>query len=226
MYATIQIPPESQPRFDNAQEWHESLGDIPLRRIIFNPLPGTATEADLVALVEGDSKRLCELVDGTLVEKSVGMDESFIAAAIIQVLRTFVKAHKLGVISGEAGMARMVSSNRIRMPDVGFFSTRQLEQVPTPRPKVWKISPELAVEVISDGNMEAEMLQKRIEYFASGTKVVWSVDPVSRTVAVYTSPDKPDRKVGETETLDGSDVLPGFSAIVREFFEDLDISTS
>jgi Uma2 family endonuclease len=211
----------SLPRFDNAQEWHDSLGDVPLHRIIFNPLPGTATEADLIAFVDGDSKRFCELIDGTLVEKPLGMDESLIAAAIIHMLRSFVKPRKLGVISGEAGMTRMTSSNRIRMPDVGFFSTRQLEQIPTPRPKVWKVSPELAVEVLSDGNTEAEMKQKRTEYFASGTRLVWVVDPVRRTVAVYTSPDPHDHLFSENEMLDGGDVLPGFSAAVKEFFEDI-----
>jgi hypothetical protein len=64
------------PHFDNAAEWLQSLGNVPLERILFNPLPGTATEADLLALVERD-KRLCELIDGTLVEKPVGYWEVY-----------------------------------------------------------------------------------------------------------------------------------------------------
>ena len=51
-------------RFANAAEWLHSLGDVPLERIIVDPPPGTAAEADLLRLVEGD-KRLCELIDGT-----------------------------------------------------------------------------------------------------------------------------------------------------------------
>jgi hypothetical protein len=51
------------------------LGDIPPERIIFDPLPGTATEADLLRKVEAEDQ-LCELVDGVLVEKPTGMYES------------------------------------------------------------------------------------------------------------------------------------------------------
>ena len=66
-------PPRFHPprHFDNAAEWLHSLGDVPPERILFDPRPGTATEADLLLLVERD-KRLCELIDGTLVEKPVG----------------------------------------------------------------------------------------------------------------------------------------------------------
>ena len=46
-------------------EWLHSLGDVPLERIIFDPPPGTATEEDLLRLVERD-KRLCELIDRVL----------------------------------------------------------------------------------------------------------------------------------------------------------------
>jgi hypothetical protein len=63
------------PKFDNGEEWHHGLGDVPLSRIIFDPWPGTATEEDLLLMVERD-KRLCELIDGTLVEKPPGLDDT------------------------------------------------------------------------------------------------------------------------------------------------------
>ena len=55
-----------------------ATGLVLLSRIRFDPWPGTATEADLLRFVERD-KRLCELIDGTLVEKPVGWEESAIA---------------------------------------------------------------------------------------------------------------------------------------------------
>lgn len=48
------------------------LGDIPLHRIRMNPLLGKATEKDLIKLLNGPNKVLCELVDGTLMEKVRG----------------------------------------------------------------------------------------------------------------------------------------------------------
>src|SRR5882672_3134055 len=82
-------------KFANAAEWLHSLGDIPLERIIVDPPPGMATEADLLRLVERD-KRLCELIDGTLVEKPVGFWEGQIAAQLIIILGNFVNTHRLG----------------------------------------------------------------------------------------------------------------------------------
>jgi Uma2 family endonuclease len=224
MPSTEQLdPPRTAmaPKYDNAQQWHDDLGDVPLSRIVFDPWPGTATEEDLLQLVERD-KRLCELIDGTLVDKPVGMEESFIAAIIIRILGNFVSDRKLGSISGEAGTLRLVSSNRIRIPDVAFFTRERLAARPIPRPKVPRMAPDLAVEVLSEDNTAVEMSQKLREYFGSGTRLAWIVDPPTRSVAVYTSPERIDRTLAAADTIDGGDVLPGFSCAVADFFADLD----
>lgn len=54
------------------------LGDIPASRVLIDPPLGTATEKDVIAVHARDG-RLCELVDGTLVEKTMGFDESRVA---------------------------------------------------------------------------------------------------------------------------------------------------
>src|SRR5580698_1867194 len=89
--------PHSPRIFANAAEWHHALGDVPLERIIIDPPPGTATEADLLRLVERD-KRLCELIDGTLVEKPMGFWEGQIAAQLIIILGNFVNPRRLGLV--------------------------------------------------------------------------------------------------------------------------------
>src|SRR3954467_10993018 len=103
--------------FENAAEWLPALGDVPPARIVFDPWPGTATEADLLRLVERD-KRLCELIDGTLVEKPVGYWESRIAMNLAFVLGPYVMSHGLGGITGADGTLRMPWSGRIRLPDL------------------------------------------------------------------------------------------------------------
>jgi len=47
------------------------------------------------------------------------------------------------------------------------------------------------------------------------------VDPDSRTVAVYTAPEQ-FSVLEESATLDGGEVLPGFSLPLRELFAELD----
>jgi Uma2 family endonuclease len=83
------------------------------------------------------------------------------------------------------------------------------------------VSPDLAVEVLSEGNTAAEMDRKRREYFTSGTRLVWEVDPNTRTVAVYTSPEGP-LVLDADQTLDGGAVLPGFTLRLATLFAELD----
>ena len=59
------------------------------------------------------------------------------------------------------------------------------------------------------------------EYFASGCRLVWLIDPRARTVAVYTSAAKPV-VLTEKQTLIGGDVLTGFRLQLRKLFGFLD----
>src|SRR5262245_66598546 len=84
----------------------EALGNVPADRILMHPAPGTATEEDVIAAAEGPEKRLCELIDGVLVEKAVGIRESLLAAAIMDLLRDFVIPRNLGIVT-EIGKRRV-----------------------------------------------------------------------------------------------------------------------
>lgn len=207
------VPPR---RFDNAAEWLAALGGVPLERIIFDPWPGTATEADLLQFIERD-KRLCELVDGTLVEKPVGFWEGIIAAALARHLGNFVTPKGLGAVSGADSTMRM-KSGRVRLPDVGFTVTDRLPKTLEPIPS---LSPDLAVEVLSETNTKQEIAQKLREYFHSGTRLAWIVDPATRSVAIYQTPADPVQVVDERGTLDGKDVVPGFSLAVADLFDNV-----
>jgi Uma2 family endonuclease len=205
------------PKFDNGEEFLHGLGDVPLSRVVFDPWPGTATEQDLLEFVERD-KRLVELVDGTLVEKPVGYYESLIAALLIRALLDFVLPRKLGAVSGEAGMMRLLSG-RVRLPDVAYISFSRFPGGRIPREPIPNIAPDLAVEVLSDSNTKAEIDQKLREYFQSGTRLAWIIDPPSQTVAVHRSPGRPERILKVGESLDGLDVLPGFTMPLAELFQ-------
>ena len=49
---------------------------------------------------------------------------------------------------------------------------------------------DLVVERLSESNTAAEMHRQRREYVAAGVRLAWFVDPLSRTVAVYTTVDQ------------------------------------
>jgi Uma2 family endonuclease len=208
------VPPR---RFDNAAEWLRALGDVPPERIIFDPWPGTATEADLLRLVERD-KRLCELIDGTLVEKPVGFWHSLIGMNLMARLGAYVDAQRLGIVAGANATLRMPSCGRVRLPD-GIFISR--ERQPNLLEPISSVAPDLAVEVLSDTNTDAEMHQKRREYFESGTRLAWFVEQEARTVAVYHSPGEPTRVLQESDSLDGEQVVPGFTMPVADLFRNV-----
>jgi Uma2 family endonuclease len=206
----------STPHFDTLDELMDHIGDIPPRRIRMNPPPGTATEDDVIR-AEGRFNRLCELVDGTLVEKPVGYYESHLALVLVELLGPFVREHGLGILVGESGMMR-VAPKQVRMPDVAFYSWKQFPGRVLPRGSILDHVPDLAVEVLSPTNTKKEMARKRKEYFLGGCKLVWEIDPIKRTVRVYTAPDE-SKLVREKGTLDGGTVLPGFKLRVAELFE-------
>ena len=81
--------------------------------------------------------------------------------------------------------------------------------------------PDLAIEVLSGSNTKAEMERKRAECFDAGVRLVWEVDPTTRIVSVYT-PDGSVVRLDSSQTLDGGDVLPGFSLVLSELFAELD----
>jgi Uma2 family endonuclease len=202
----------------NLAELLQRLGGVPLDRIRLRPPPGTATVDDVLE-IEAHEDRLCELVDGVLVEKPMGYVESRIAILLSTALQTFVDAHDLGVVTGESGMFRF-PENLVRMPDVAFASWDQFPGRELPDEGAPELVPELAVEVLSKSNTRAEMARKLQEYFRVGARLVWFVDPPTRSVAVYTSPAK-FKVLTAADTLDGGKVLPGFKLPVENLFKNL-----
>ncbi len=207
----------TEPAFDTFSELWQALGKVPLERIRMQPPPGAATEEDVIRICESRFGRLCELIDGTLVEKTMGFYESRVAGLIFRYLDEFAEEHDLGILTGEAGMLR-VDPRQVRLPDVAFFSWKHFPGHILPAGQILNQVPDLAVEVLSPSNTRAEMERKRREYFLGGCRLVWEIDPVKKTARVYTAPDE-SKLVREKGKLNGGDVLPGFELSLAHLFE-------
>ena len=79
------------------------------------------------------------------------------------------------------------------------------------------MTPRFAIDILSPGNTDAEMLRKRKEFFLAGTQLFWIVDPDKRTVQVYTAPED-FTTLTEADTLTGGDVLPGLTLKLADLF--------
>jgi Uma2 family endonuclease len=162
-----------------------------------------------------------ELVDGVLVPMSpTAGSHGSIGMRLAILLGPFVLEHGLGeLFDSSTGFLLRRNPDLVRSPDVAFVQASRLAGG-VPLRGYLPLAPDLAVEIISPSNTAAEMTRKLADYFGHGTRAVWLVDPNEREVTVYPAGAIP-RLLGEGDTLDGGDVLPGFSTPVAALFAGL-----
>jgi Uma2 family endonuclease len=199
------------------QDVIDRLGGIPAFRIGTDPPPGLATEADVLRHRDSEDKRIYELVNGTLVEKPMGSPESLMGGFIHAKMLLHSLEHDLGRVLPGDGFLRVVAGN-VRSPDVSFFSWKTLGDDEFPADAVCPFAPDLAVEVLSPSNTELEMAVKRTELFASGTRMMWIIDPAGQSASIYTSPSR-FQIISGTDYLDAQRIMPGFRIALHEIFE-------
>jgi Uma2 family endonuclease len=212
-------PPQAPaaPKIDTVADLLHQLGDIPASRVLWDPIPGTATEADVVRHVDGPERRLVELIDGTLVEKPMGFYEARVGTILAYFIEGYIDEHDVGITLGADAMLRILP-RQVRLPDVTFLSWTKMPNRELPAEPVAPLIPDLAVEVLSESNTRREMERKRKDYFAAGVRRVWQIDPDSQTAEVFTAPEQftPIPADGE---LDGEDILPGFRLSLKRLFD-------
>ncbi len=204
------------PRPVTLVELADRFGDIPATRICLSPPPGQATEEDLIYFDEHED-RLFELVDGTLIEKTMGNKESRIAGMIFGALYVYLRANPIGVAMPGDGQLK-IRSDAIRVPDVSYLTNERSRQSGfAKRQKIAAVAPNLAVEVISQSNSRKEMDEKLKDYFSTGSEEVWYVYPKTRELHQFTGPQAP--RVWQGEATITTPLLPGFEMKLAEIFE-------
>src|SRR5437660_9453612 len=98
--------PAISPSIKTLADLLERLGGVPLDRIRFRPFPGTATVQDVIAIQQQEGK-LCELVEGVLLEKTVGYNESSLDVILAGLLNAFVMLRNLGLVAGLVGAVEL-----------------------------------------------------------------------------------------------------------------------
>ena len=169
-------------------------------------------------LLEMGSDARYELIEGVLKEVSPSSSRSsIIALEIASVILVYVKALRLGYVSGaDGGYTLSDNPTTVVAPDVGFYR-RDRYSGGVPARGFYPMPPELAVEVISPNDRPADMAQKQGLYARAGVPLVWWVDPEQRTVTVH-RPGQEPTVIDESGKLDGGDVLPGFELDVKTIF--------
>ena len=173
------------------------------------------TAEDIFKLSATD--RRYELVKGELYEMPpAGARHGDVASETGARLRVHVRTNQLGrVFAAEAGFILHRDPDTVRAPDASFVAA---ERLPPELPAGFLLlAPDLAVEVVSPGDTDREVQEKVEDWLAAGTRLVWAVYPATHPVAVYSSLETV-QVLSQEDTLEGSEVVPGFACRVGDLF--------
>lgn len=175
----------------------------------------------IAELPENADKRL-ELIEGAIYDvTSFSQLNTVLTMLIAHLLMTFVYERKLGLVSGPDGGYK-ISEHSAFQPDVGFFSKGRITTLATKGE--FPFAPDLAIEVISPGERPNEIQKKVNGYLKAGTRLIWQFFPEDRFVEVIRPAQNGalSQTVELDGTLDGGDVLPGFTLPLKDLFAQLD----
>ncbi len=159
-----------------------------------------------------------ELIKGELLTKELfSPAHGILCADIGAALGTFVEADGLGFVFGTGtGFTVEHDPDTVLGIDVSLVSHGRLREVES-LDDFLPDAPDLAVEVLSPGDTADETAERINLYFGAGAWAVWVFDSKKRSVAAHTSPTTV-RVLGEHDTLDGGEVLPGFTLDLAKLF--------
>jgi Uma2 family endonuclease len=179
------------------------------------------TEAELQALPENGFNH--ELVDGEIVVSP--KNDSFhgdICTRLSAALLAFAETQHLGAVLDSSTGFRMNNLN-VRAPDISFISRARLKAQGFRRStrRFFPGAPDLAVEVLSPNNTRPEIDERLQDFFSSGARLAWIIDPDAQRVEICRS--LADRRyVSGADFLEGEDLLPGFRYAIADLFKDWD----
>lgn len=174
-----------------------------------------ATIEDLYGIEEK-----AEIVNGEIViMPATGAGPGYAGDEIYASLREYARRTKSG---------RAISDNkafRVDLPNRESFSPDAAYHYgPFPKMKFYDGAPAFAAEVRSLGDYgpkgERAMAEKRADYFAAGTKVVWDVDLLSEDVVRVYRADQPQVPTiyRRGDLAEAEPAVPGWTMLVNDLF--------
>ena len=185
----------------------------------------TAAKSEVKLLTADDLLRLHsegvrgELIRGALHKTAAnGIEHGEIAMNLGGMMRNVVRPNRLGrVVGSDAGIRLERNPDTVREPDIAFISAEKLPLDTRVRGYA-EVVPDLVVEIISPNDRPVAVYDKAQMWLRFGVRLVLLIDPDVRTVTVMPQ-DGPAQTLTDADTLDGGDVLPGFSCAVSDILD-------
>lgn len=190
---------------------------IALQQELPQPEPQQLVTAEEFAALPGGDERY-ELVNGVIVEMPRPKPRHGLTAGrLSRKLALFLDQQPLGEIFIESGFLVGREPDIIRGPDLAFVSAHR---VPSGQDldSYFEGAPDIAIEIVSPNDATVDTRQRIDEYLAAGARLIWIIFPMFKTIEVHHL-DLTATTLRTTDTLDGGDVLPGFSVPVSALFE-------
>lgn len=164
-----------------------------------------------------------ELINGRIVPlTATGRRPNRIASRIFRSLDDYAQARGIGeAYTDNMGFAvpMLPSGREVFNPDASYYDG----PFPTNEMRFIVGAPAFAVEVRSENDYgdaaEAEMAAKHADYFATGTSVVWDVDPVADTITCYRAMTPAQPIIYRPgDSAEAEPAVPGWRIDVTEVF--------
>lgn len=165
-------------------------------------------------LARPQEKPYAEYLFGRVVEKAMPKrSHSLLQSNLAHLLWTWVEGGAGGEVLTEPRCILSTSAERhVQLPDVAWFSVR----APVDESDNVVAPPDLAVEILSPDDPFGRVQQKIRVYLRAGVRVVWIVDPATRTVSVCRRSEEPTlAAVGDV--LEDA-LLPGLRLSLEDLF--------
>ncbi|MBC6936619.1 MAG: Uma2 family endonuclease [Chloroflexi bacterium] len=169
---------------------------------------------DFIARPENRDRHF-ELIDGAIVEKAMPTEEhSLITGLFIYFLSVYARERGLGLPGPESRFRVPGNLRNTRQPDASMIID---PDVPITIKGAAPRAPDVIVEVRSPDENYDDLREKARWYVSNGVRLVWLVFPRPKIVEVY-RPDTPSEILTVEDTIEGYDVLPGFTLPVANLF--------
>ncbi len=186
--------------------------------------PGTLMTAEEFIRLPREDGWHYELAEGRLVRMPLaGYNHDVVVSRLAARLLPFVEEHNLGECTlSQAGylLSHRGEPDTVRSPDLAFVSSVRTPRPNTPESIAFpRLAPDLVVEVVSPSQYRPEMFERAKMWLSSGVQLVWIIWPQSKQVEVWQpTGETPTAILGVNDTLDGLNVIPGFTCSVARLF--------
>ncbi len=146
----------------------------------------------------------------------------FIVDNLLDILRPFVKNHKLGIVHS-AGVEYILYTSEKGIqtaykPDLAFLRKGRIPEGFDLYRRPFPGAPDLAVEVVSHGQTTTDVLDKVADYLCYGTEEIWVIYPAKHDLHRYRRGEGAPEYYAENQTVQAETLFPGLAIKVADLF--------